>query len=177
MMERIEDIRGLDRMQEVRRYFCKLAINHRLLGHTEHTPHFVWLNDEKDMLLPSQMGYPFMLLGHNGYVVSEDSMQRRWNMMLSVQTHVSDTGSEAEKNHAANMCGRILDEVIARATSLEARLENKWLAGIDLDGANAFPVENEADALWGWYIEFGLSLPWCRRVEPKVWDDLKFLDV
>ena len=163
MMERIEDIRGLDRMQEVRRYFCKLAINHRLLGHTEHTPHFVWLNDEKDMLLP--------------YVVSEDSMQRRWNMMLSVQTHVSDTGSEAEKNHAANMCGRILDEVIARATSLEARLENKWLAGIDLDGANAFPVENEADALWGWYIEFGLSLPWCRRVEPKAWEDLKFLDV
>ena len=150
-----------------------MARNHRLLGHREHSPHFAYLNDEKDMLLPAQMHYPFVLLGHNGYQVTEDGDHLRWNVVLSVQTHVSDTGDDREKNKAVNLCGRILDDILSRSRSLDARMAHRWLTGIDLSGASATPVENEADALYGWVIEFGIVLPWCRKVNDDVWDDIR----
>ena len=160
-------------MDRVKEYIKSLARNHRLLGHREHSPHFAYLNDEKDMLLPAQMHYPFVLLGHNGYQVTQDGDHLRWNVVLSVQTHVSDTGGDREKNEAVNLCGRILDDILSRSRSLDARMAHRWLTGIDLSGASATPVENEADALYGWVIEFGIVLPWCRKVNDDVWDDIR----
>lgn len=160
-------------MERVRKYFEFLAQNHRLLGHREYDPHFAYLNDEKDMLLPAQMAYPFVLLGHNGYQVTDDGDHLRWSVVLSVQTHVTDTGDDREKNMAVGLCGRILNDLLSRARSMEARLDNRWLTGLDLSGAMCTPVENESEGLYGWVIEFGVVLPWCRKVEDEKWMDLR----
>ena len=160
-------------MERVKEYIKDLARNHRLLGHREHSPHFAYLNDEKDMLLPAQMHYPFVLLGHDGYRVTEDGDHLRWNVLLSVQTHVTDTGDDREKNQAVALCGKILDDLLARSRSLDARMAHRWLTGFDLSGATAMPVENEADALYGWVIDFGIVLPWCRKVDDDIWDDIR----
>ena len=158
-------------MERLRKYIESLAEKHRLLGHREHSPHFAYLNDEKDMLLPAQMCYPFVLLGHNGYQVTDDGERLRWSVVLSVQTHVSDTGDEREKNRAVALCGKILNDLLSRSRSLDERTLNRWLVGLDLSGAIASPVENEADALYGWVIEFGITLPWCKVTERDVWQD------
>ena len=160
-------------MERVKEYIKSLAQNHRLLGHREHSPHFAYLNDEKEMLLPAQMCYPFVLLGHNGYQVTEDGDHLRWNVVLSVQTHVVDTGDDREKNRAVNLCGRILDDILSRSCSMEARMSHRWLVGLDFLGSVASPVENESDARYGWVIEFGIVLPWCRKVDAEHWDDLR----
>ena len=143
-----------------------------MLGHREYAPHFAYLNDEKDMLLPAQMEYPFVLLGHNGYQVTEDGEHLRWSVVLSVQTHVTDTGSDKEKNEAVGMCGKILDDILTRSRSVDERVRNRWLVGLDMSGAVAMPIENEADALYGWAIEFGCVLPWCRKSDHELWEDL-----
>ena len=113
------------------------------MGHREHSPHFAYLNDEKEMLQPAQMHYPFVLLGHNGYQVTKDGDHLRWNLVLSVQTHVVDTGDDREKNHAVNLCGRILDDILSRSRSMEARMSHRLLVGLDFLGSVASPVENE----------------------------------
>ncbi len=164
-------------MKRVRAYFENLARQHRALGHNEANPHFAYLNDEKDMLLPAQMGYPFVLLGHNGYTVADDGQHLVWRVLLSVQTHVTDTGDDREKNMATGQCGRIMQDLLVRAKSTPERLSKKWLLGIDLAGATAMMIENEDDALYGWAIEFNVSLPWCRNIDNEIWTDLSVRDI
>lgn len=159
-------------MERLRKYIESLAMSHRQLGHREHSPHFAYLNDEKGMLLPAQMCYPFVLLGHNGYQVTEDGDRLRWNVVLSVQTHVTDTGDDREKNQAVSLCGKILHDILTRTRSMEERMKNRWLVGLDLAGAIASPIENEADALYGWAVEFGIALPWCKVTDRDVWQDV-----
>ncbi len=103
--------------------------------------------------------------------VTKDGEHLRWNVVLSVQTHVADTGDDREKNQAVGLCGRILNDLLSRARSLEARMDRRWLTGLDLSGAMCTPVENEADALYGWVIEFGVVLPLCRTVDDDTWED------
>lgn len=158
-------------MERLKNLIKHLATIHLKLGHREYAPHFAYLNDEKDMLLPSQMRFPFVLFGHGGYQVLEGEEMRRWNVVLSVQTHVSDTGDECEKNCAMNMCGSILDDLLSRMTSAATKMENAWARGIDLAEAVGMPIENKDEALYGWVIEFTVSLPWCRKVN-DVWEDL-----
>lgn len=163
-------------MERVKQYFKALAEKHRLLRHREYEPHFAYLNDEMDMLLPAQMGYPFVLLSHSGWQVIGDDSRRSWNIVLSVLDHVADTGDELEKNKAVARCQHILDDILARATSFEAKADTKWLRGIDLTGAQGVMIENEADALYGWTVTFTISLPWCREKRPEDWTDLQFLN-
>ena len=158
-------------MERVKAYFKKLAEQHIALQHSESHPHFCYLNDEKEMLLPTQMGYPFLMLGHGGFSITDDEMHQRWQMMLSVQTHVTDTGDEREKNRATGICLRILNDILVRSVSREARLTEKWLRGIDLGNAVVSLIENESDSLYGWVVEFQIELPWCRKVN-DVWEDL-----
>lgn len=158
-------------IKEVKNYIEFLARQHRLLGHREHTPHFAYLNDEKDLRLPAEMGYPFVLFGHDGYQMTEDGSHLRWSVLLSVQTHVADTGDEREKNRAMNLCGRILLDILARATSMEEMTKHRFLRGISLGGATATPVENAGGSLYGWVIEFAITLPWCREPNTERWED------
>lgn len=162
-------------MENVKNTIKSLAEKHLLLGHREYEPHFAYMNDEKDMLLPAQMGYPFLLFGHGGFQnISDD--QRRWQVILSVQTHVSDTGDMAERNRALNLCHTILDDIVARITSMELKLTESWTRGIDLEGATGTPIENVDDALYGWMLEFSIILPWCKVVNDDHWQDLKILN-
>lgn len=140
-------------------YFRQQAVE--LLGHSEEEPHFAYLNSEKDMLLPAQMRYPFVLFGHNGYQVEEDERHARWSVVLSVLAHVADTGSEREKNIQTNRCGRLLTKILMQTQRLQAKLKDPWLRGVSLSGATAMPIENADDALWGWAIEFWITLPLC----------------
>lgn len=156
-------------MERIRSYFENLAALHIGLQHREADPHFCYLNDEKEMLLPAQMGFPFVMLGHNGYEITEDELHKRWQVMLSVQTHVTDTGDEREKNCAAGLCMRILDDLLIRCKSRDEISANNWLRGIDLSKAVVSPIENEAEALYGWVVEFHIDLPWCRKVKGEVW--------
>ena len=48
-------------MERIRSYFETLAAQHVGLKHRESDPHFCYLNDEKEMLLPAQMGFPFLM--------------------------------------------------------------------------------------------------------------------
>lgn len=162
-------------MENVKNLFKSLAENHLLLGHREYAPHFAYLNDEKDMMLPAQMEYPFLLFGHGGYqVVSDD--QRRWSLLLSVQTHVSDTGDDREKYRALNLCSGILDDIIARVTSISTKLAYPWARGFDFSGAVGSAIENEDNALYGWMIEFDIVLPWCKVMNEDNWNDLRILN-
>lgn len=163
--------------KEVNDYFKSLAQNHRLVGHTESQPHYCFLNDEKEMLLASQMKYPFVYFGFGGSEISEDELHETWAILLSVQTHVSDTGNHAEVNMASNLCLSILDDMLVRACSRDEKNSHTWLRGLDLSNAIKTSIENESDALWGWMIEARLTLPWCRRLDDWIWDDLKHLDV
>lgn len=163
-------------MERVKEYFKSLAEKHHLLRHREYEPHFAYLNDEMSMLLPAQMGYPFVLLSHSGWQVVGDDSRRSWNIILSVLDHVSDTGDELEKNRAVARCQHILDDLLARATGFEAKVDTRWLRGIDLDDAQGMMIENEADALYGWAVTFSISLPWCHEVKSCSWDDLRILD-
>jgi hypothetical protein len=157
-------------MERVKAYFEKLAEQHIAIQHSESQPHFCYLNDEKEMLLPAQMGYPFLMFGHGGFSITDDEMHQRWQMMLSVQTHVTDTGDDRQKTRASGRCLRILNDILVRCLNREERLEEKWLRGIDLANAVVSPIENESDALYGWVVEFQLELPWCRKVN-DVWED------
>ena len=163
-------------MERVKQYFKSLAEKHQSLKHREYDPHFAYLNDEMDMLLPAQMGYPFVLLSHSGWQVIGDDSRRTWNIILSVLDHVADTGDELEKNKAVSKCQIILDDLLSRATSFSAKADNKWLRGIDLTGAQGVMIENEADALYGWAVTFSISLPWCHEIHPADWADLQIID-
>lgn len=163
-------------MNRVKQYFQALAEKHHFLQHREYQPHFAYLNDEMNMLLPAQMGYPFVLLSHSGWQVTGDDARRQWNIVLSVLDHVSDTGDELEKNQAVARCQRILDDILSRATSFTEKSSAKWLRGIDLTGAQGMMIENEADALYGWAVTFTVSLPWCKVISSDSWDDLRLLD-
>ena len=156
-------------MERVRAYFLQMAVEHKLLQHRESEPHFCYLNDEKELLLPAQMGFPFLMLGHNGYEITDDELFKRWQVMLSVQTHVTDTGDEREKNRAAGLCLRILDDILIRCKIREEMMAKSWHRGIDLSKAVVSPIENEAEALYGWVVEFHIVLPWCRKVNDGIW--------
>ena len=163
-------------MERVKNFFKTLAEKHHELRHREYEPHFAYLNDEMDMLLPAQMAYPFLLLSHSGWQVTGDDTRRSWSIVLSVLDHVADTGDELVKNRKVAKCQHIMDDILARATSFGAKADNKWLRGIDLTGAQGVMIENEADALYGWAVTFAISLPWCREIEPADWSDLQIID-
>lgn len=163
-------------MKRVKKLFKVLATKHLKLGHREYDPHFVYLNDEKDMLLPAQMGYPFVMLGHGGYQILEGEDSRRWTLVLSVQTHVTDTGDDREKNGALNLCSDILDDLVARATSVSTKIEYPWTRGFSLSGAVATMIENEADALYGWALEFSVVLPYCKEFDVSKWSDTEIVE-
>lgn len=169
--------RNIELRNEVNEYFKTLAMNHCLVRHDESHPHYCCLNDEKEMLLSAQMNYPFVFFAFGGSEISDDELHETWGILLSVQTHVGDTGNHAEVNKASNLCLSILDDFLVRATSREAKDEHPWLRGLDLSGSQKTAIENESDALWGWMVECRLTLPWCRRVEDWKWEDLKHLDV
>lgn len=158
-------------IKKVKKFFKLLAMKHRKLGHREYDPHFAFLNDEKDMLLPAQMGYPFLLLAHGGYQILEGEVTRRWNLTLSVLTHVTDTGDDREKNKALNLCSEILDDIVTRATRGETKMELPWTRGFDLEGATATMIENADDALYGWVIDFSVVLPYCKTFDEDKWSD------
>lgn len=163
-------------MEKVKNLFKILAHKHLLVGHEEYEPHFAYLNDEKDMLLPANMAYPFVLFGHGGFEVLDGGEMRRWSLLLSVQTHVTDTGDDREKNRALNLCASILDDLLVRATSLPMKMKEPWTRGFELDGAHGTAIENEDDALWGWMIEFSVVLPWCKDIPKDRWKDYDYLD-
>ena len=122
------------------------------------------------------MHYPFVLLGHGGYQILEGEDRRRWTLLLSVQAHVSDTGDECEKNKAMNVCGEILDDLLARATSTEMKTQEPWARGFELAGAVATPVENADNALYGWVIEFHVVLPFCKDFDAERWQDGRIIN-
>ena len=162
-------------MERAKNLFKSLAKNHRKVGHREYEPHFAYLNDEKAMLLPANMNYPFVLFGHGGYQVLAGETQRRWSVVLSVQTHVTDTGDDREKNRALNLCGESLDDLLSRATSLYEKMDEPWTRGFDLTDALATPIENADNALYGWAIEFSLVLPWCKDLDIDKWEDTEMV--
>ena len=165
-------------MKRLKKLIELLAKNHRKLGHREYSPHFAYLNDDKDMKLPSEMQYPFVLLGHGGCMILPGEDKRRWQVLLSVQTHVSDTGDEREKNRAFDLCLGILDDLLSRLTSSKMKMlaEYSFTRGISLDNSTMTQIENADMALYGWAIDFTIILPWCKDFDEKKWENGEILN-
>ena len=165
-------------MKRLKNLIELLAKNHRGLGHREYEPHFAYWNDDKDMKLPAEMHFPFVLFGHGGCMILPGEDKRRWQVLLSVQTHVADTGDERERNRAFGKCLDILEDLLSRWTSPKMKMEPSYsfCRGISLANSTISQIENADMSLYGWAIDFTIVLPWCKEFDERKWEDADALN-
>jgi hypothetical protein len=155
-------------------YIENLSRMHILVKHSEKEIHFAYLNDEKDNLLPVNMKYPFVLLGHEGYQISADKEYRNYDVTLSVLSHAEDTGNDAEINTLLSQNGTILEDFMKKMIQDGMNPETKWIRGVDFSGAAVSPVENKDNALYGQVATFKIALYWCKVLDDKTFDSSVF---
>lgn len=131
-----------------------LAENHPSVMHTDDKQHFACSLDAAENAYARNMCYPCVALDLGDMRIDSAPMVDR-SITLMFMHHVTDTGSESEKENAFSLTGDIAIDFLAQLDSIaERHQEQNFLARFDVNGTDLIRVEFDEAALYGWMVRF-----------------------
>lgn len=154
-------------IQTVIDYIEQLAREHMMVRHTDESPHFVNLNDDKrNTSLVQELRYPAVYFESTDFQIeaSSTSVSRNYTCHIEVLVHVTDTGDYAEVERALSDSSQIITDIFVRMMHdrVGRKPEHKWLLSlIPSSPIKILPIQNAENALYGCLAEFSVSLSDC----------------
>lgn len=154
-------------IQTVIDYIEQLAREHMMVRHTDESPHFVNLNDDKrNTSLVQELRYPAVYFESTDFQIeaSSTSVSRNYTCHLEVLVHVTDTGDYAEVERALSDSSQIITDIFVRMMHDRVRRkpEYKWLLSLSPSSPiKVLPIQNAENALYGCLAEFSVPLSGC----------------
>lgn len=154
-------------IQTVTDYIEQLAREHMMVRHTDESPHFVNLNDDKrNTSLAQELRYPAVYFESTDFQIeaSSTSVSRNYTCHLEVLVHVTDTGDYAEVERALSDSSQIITDIFVRMMHDRVRRkpEYKWLLSLSPSSPiKVLPIQNAENALYGCLAEFSVPLSGC----------------
>ena len=157
-------------------YFEKLSEAHAKVQHVpEKSIHYAYLEDQKDNIIPSELEYPLVQFGHEGYSYTgtSGSWKKSYKCSLTITSHVEDTGDAALIERTIAEMEGIMDDFIGKMMSDRKSNKYKYLRSMDISNSQVVPVQGADDALFGCTTNFVLNVGWCAIPADGVFDDSK----
>lgn len=154
-------------IQTVTDYIEQLAREHMMVRHTDESPHFVNLNDDKrNTALVQELSYPAVYFESTDFQIeaSSTSVSRNYTCHLEVLVHVTDTGNYAEVERALSDSSQIITDIFVRMMHdrVGRKPEHKWLLSLSPSSPiKVLPIQNAENALYGCLAEFSVPLSGC----------------
>lgn len=154
-------------IQTVTDYIEQLAREHMMVRHTDESPHFVNLNDDKrNTALVQELSYPAVYFESTDFQIeaSSTSVSRNYTCHLEVLVHVTDTGDYAEVERALSDSSQIITDIFVRMMHdrVGRKPEHKWLLSLSPSSPiKVLPIQNAENALYGCLAEFSVPLSGC----------------
>lgn len=154
-------------IQTVTDYIEQLAREHMMVRHTDESPHFVNLNDDKrNTALVQELRYPAVYFESTDFQIeaSSTSVSRNYTCHLEVLVHVTDTGDYAEVERALSDSSQIITDIFVRMMHdrVGRKPEHKWLLSLSPSSPiKVLPIQNAENALYGCLAEFSVPLSGC----------------
>lgn len=149
-----------------------LATQHVDVRHSDTSTHFACTLDDADNKYACDMHYPCVALDLGDMEITTAPDVSR-NIIIMFLDHVSDTGSEREKQAAFDRTADIAVEFLAQLCHIaDHHPELRFLSRIDINGTDLVRVELEDAGLYGWMARFShtfsLSPALCQpRFDPQ----------
>lgn len=144
-----------------------LAERHPKVRHSPDEVHFACSLDSADNAYAHQMHYPCVALDLGDMRLDDETTVDRSIVLIFLQ-HVSDTGSEQERDAAFDLTGDIAIDFLAQLAKLsdsETCPNLSFLRRLSLAGTEMARVELEEAGLYGWLVSmsstFSLSSVLC----------------
>lgn len=154
-------------IQTVTDYIEQLAREHMMVRHTDESPHFVNLNDDKrNTALVQELSYPAVYFESTDFQIeaSSTSVSRNYTCHIEVLVHVTDTGDYAEVERALSDSSQIITDIFVRMMHdrVGRKPEHKWLLSLSPSSPiKVLPIQNAENALYGSLAEFSVPLSGC----------------
>ena len=154
-------------IQTVTDYIEQLAREHMMVRHTDESPHFVNLNDDKrNTSLVQELRYPAVYFESTDFHIeaSSTSVSRNYTCHIEVLVHVTDTGDYAEVERALSDSSQIITDIFVRMMHdrVGRKPEHKWLLSLSPSSPiKVLPIQNAENALYGCLAEFSVLLSGC----------------
>ena len=154
-------------IQTVTDYIEQLAREHMMVRHTDESPHFVNLNDDKrNTALVQELSYPAVYFESTDFQIeaSSTSVSRNYTCHIEVLVHVTDTGDYAEVERALSDSSQIITDIFVRMMHdrVGRKPEHKWLLSLSPSSPiKVLPIQNAENALYGCLAEFSIPLSGC----------------
>lgn len=154
-------------IQTVIDYIEQLAREHMMVRHTDKSPHFVNLNDDKrNTSLVQELRYPAVYFESTDFQIeaSSTSVSRNYTCHIEVLVHVTDTGDYAEVERALSDSSQIITDIFVRMMHdrVGRKPKHKWLLLLNPSSPiKVLPIQNAENALYGCLAEFSVPLPGC----------------
>lgn len=154
-------------IQTVTDYIEQLAREHMMVRHTDESPHFVNLNDDKrNTALVQELRYPAVYFESTDFQIeaSSTSVSRNYTCHIEVLVHVTDTGDYAEVERALSDSSQIITDIFVRMMHdrVGRKPEHKWLLSLSPSSPiKVLPIQNAENALYGCLAEFSVPLSGC----------------
>lgn len=154
-------------IQTVTDYIEQLAREHMMVRHTDESPHFVNLNDDKrNTSLAQELRYPAVYFESTDFQIeaSSTSVSRNYTCHIEVLVHVTDTGDYAEVERALSDSSQIITDIFVRMMHdrVGRKPEHKWLLSLSPSSPiKVLPIQNAENALYGCLAEFSVPLSGC----------------
>lgn len=149
---------------ELSNYIEGLCRMHKKLRHRPHDIHFVNLSeDKKQTFLSERMHYPCVVFSMGNYTFNGmgTDVKKVQTCRLQVLTHVRDTADYGDIEEKLSLCDSILSDIFAKILDDRHKGVEPSIRTFNIDKLKVQRIENNSNALYGYYTEFTLSEQLC----------------